>query len=338
VNAEVPSTGSSEVKIRVNRSGAYREYTVTLTKPGAGTEWPWEEFKAVDVDPDSFSVGAANVEMTRVLMTVSDNFKSTIASIRVKGFSAQKIATEPEEIWRAFVENERFYLEDLKRIPYGPEGVEITWVGESGGIGQTYVDVVREWQSPIDRVQVRDFSVDAANVTMTEILITVVVPSGGTLRGITVYGEPAPRLSDTTFRIRLNERDVNEVFANITANNIVPDYDAPSDPGQSEPGDLIESFTAAYFEFQGSTGYSINIELKPGVPGVLEDIVVTDATGVVASVSGGMLRRVGTTRTYRAQLDGAVLNERTGEVTATVTTTDNRSQHMPISWDNTPVN
>jgi hypothetical protein len=236
-------------------------------------------------------------------------------------------------VWQVFVVDQYFTLDDLKNTP---NDVQITLKSSSGGIGMEFVEVVRSWPTPITKVEVRDFSVGFVGVTMMEMRITVNVPSGGTLRGITVYNEAATRLNDTTWRIR-PERDVNVVYAGITVNDIRVDYDTPSS-GEPQQSDLIERFTAAYFEFQGSKGYMINVELKMGVRNVLDDIVIVDAAGnEVVSQKNGTLNSVVTNRNlFTAQLEATGPNDRTGDITVTVTTTDNRiTPPMTIQWDNT---
>jgi hypothetical protein len=290
----------------------------------------------VEVDPDNFSSDMVGIQQTRVRMTVSDAYKSRIASITVKNESAAQIqvAARPnDEVWQVFVPDQHFTLDDLKNTP---NDVQIRLKDDSSGIGTEFVEVVRNWPTPITKVEVRDFSVDIVDVTMMEMRITVNVPSGGTLQGITVYNEAATRLNDTTWRIR-PERDVNAVYAGITAGDIRVDYDAPSSGG-SQQSDLIERFTATYFEFQQSKGYIINVELKMGVRNVLDDIVVVDASGnEVVSLKGETLNSGVNRNLYSAQLDADGLNERTGNVTVTITTTDNRSDMLTIPWDNHPV-
>jgi hypothetical protein len=343
IPVDVP--GSVEINVYRTSSGTNdsqrRIYTLILThEQVAPGEWPWPELRVdgVEVDPDNFSSDIVGVQQTRVRMTVSDAYKSKIDYITVKGERATQIqvsARPNDEVWQVFVVGQRFTLDDLLNAP---GDLEVHLKSDSGGIGMEFVEVVRSWPNLITKVEVRDFSVDVVGVTMMEMRITVNVPSGGTLRGITVYNEAATRLNDTTWRIR-PERDVNVVYAGITANDISVDYDAPSS-GEPQQSDLIESFTAAYFEFQGSKGYMINVELKMGVRSVLDDIVVVDAVGnEVVSVKSGTLNPVVTNRNlYSAQLDAAGLNERTGDVSVTVTTTDNRfAPPVTIQWDNTPL-
>jgi hypothetical protein len=123
---------------------------------------------------------------------------------------------------------------------------------------------------------------------ITAIRVTVNVPAGGVLRGVTIDGELATQSSGNpnfyTGSILTDAPDsvtFAEIIANyITAGHIQPDYSAP---GGTTTADLIASIRAPYIEFTDPTagnvlvsGYQVTVEVPITAAFNVDDIVITD--------------------------------------------------------------
>ncbi|MDR1204555.1 MAG: S-layer homology domain-containing protein [Peptococcaceae bacterium] len=317
VDAAVPGTGSNEVKIRVNRSGAYREYTVTLVKPGSGPGTLPEEISHTEIEHTS-RPAADMPEITEVTLFVKPAYKGLIDLITVNGASAWILPDTAEGIENWFVRLEGTFVESQLRI-------EVTRSGSQEAIRIT--PPAGGWPEPVDYVTKESYLRPAADMVMTLIKIHLKPAYDGTLNGIFVNGTEADLpLGDGIWGKRF-EADVNA----FEVTSLTTDYTPPATNPPAGEADLIISAAINYSTAERA--YIAYIYINQDEALNVQSIRITDDQGtLLTEYPGSLSRRNSPFNLYQgvveeissAQLNGKTVNIRVETISGDHDDTDAR--------------
>jgi hypothetical protein len=331
-NTTVPTAAPVEgtVIIRVSRSGYNTtSYTVNLKKPGGGAEeLPWEQILTVETE-NLTQPSTPNILVTAVEITVKSDYVSLVSGITVRGFSAEK-TSNPAKWLVTVIDIPFFTREELISHDRGsdPKWLVVT-IEPSSGNDWNLIDRT-DWPAPVTKVEARNGTQPITpNILMTELRITVSVPTGGVLNGITIAGnwnapDPVTLVNATTWTGWIFDASVAQVTANFRGADIVPDY-SYSTPAQ--PDGVITRLTALYSDFGLETdhGYVVSVYVKPAEVSNVDDITIVDNTTneeLGTLKKGTLLPEYFVPYKFNTNIFPSAPGSRSGSVSVTVTLKD----------------
>jgi hypothetical protein len=295
VNAEVPSTGSSEVKIRVNRSGAYREYTVTLVKPGPSptpTPPPSEGLPEgiaalfVDTELEPF----AQTYITAAVIHITPGYENRFepGSITFPSLGNKTATKQANGTWYVGfpVSTSEGYSRAqvlaamVVRLTGGSQG-EIPIEQPAGG-----------WPEPIDRITKMDDPEPFAQSNFTTVFVYIKDDAVlSALGAVTVNGKSATSIEDRKYWVQFPNIRVDDFVLNtVTANY---SYTPPGPPDEVT-GLIDESRTRVFFDPMVRGGYVASVYVRASSGDAVVEITIRDKdTGTLLASYPSELDRVG---------------------------------------------
>jgi hypothetical protein len=303
-NVAVPG----EVKIRVNRSGSNREYTVTLTKespqptppPSGGLP---EGIRDIEV-ADPYYETVAQAWITDVKIFIESGYEDKIDFISFPTLTTRRAIKQPDGT---------YYIGFTGTDPAGYSRTQIIaamHVEYLTNVGQEEEDIAPpagSWPEPIERITKMDESETVGDVDITGIRIYIKADAVlSALDSITVNGKSVTyKINDRLWWVGFD--NVKAEDFGIPAVNVVYNYT----PQQPSTDDLISSRTrVAYTELE--SGYVAFIVVKSSMANAITNIEIRDkATGVLLAelAPQGTIERNGTTNQFTGLVESRSSSE-----------------------------
>jgi hypothetical protein len=255
-------------------------------------------------------------------MTIADAFVGEFERITVKNVEASQTSTTPE-VWTVTLS------EDFTQDNY----TEYIQTGDiqfftGGGSTTGPQPISGPWNDPIIGVtQELTRNEPSIGYYRTEYAVTV-DPAKGTFTGITVKGAAATNQGNNVWTVTLSE-----VYTSLSREEVVPVGYEPITPPPVSDGELFNGDPMFYYSASAG-GYVFELRVVRAAMNSIDDIVVTGASGVIASYKDGSVSGSISDRTRFGGYISGARDTMSGQVTFTVTATDGNTKSETVDIEN----